>query len=65
LKGWNELKSSLISRLKKCERKLNPAQKSYCLVDWNGDGSADKKEKQILKDDPSADVLMIRVKWAE
>jgi hypothetical protein len=44
---------------------LNPTPKSYCLVDWNGDGSADKKEKQILKDDPRADVLVIRALWVE
>jgi hypothetical protein len=32
-------------------------------VDW-GDDIADKRKKQILKDDPSADVSVIRVKWA-
>lgn len=49
-------------RIRRAEKKLNPKPESYTFVDW-GNGEGEKKAKQILKDDPNADVLLIKVTW--
>ena len=56
------MKQNLISRLKKCEHKLNPAPKSYIFIDY-GDGKGQKQADEILKAEPDADVLVILWEW--
>jgi len=52
----------LESRIKRCEQKLFPAQKSYIFVDY-GDGKGQKQADEVLKAEPDADVMVILWKW--